>query len=775
MSTEKPDPANREAYLRAIRAWYSDEYQATLDLDNIPNPALREFLGRSELQLWSHKNRLVRNTQIMKHSFVYNKTDNITVCFKITLDATSCIYAFLYCRCDGRADNRADTTGGGGADSRADSGATIVPEFVCTGPTYRSQDGEYRGRMISWRQLGELFTKYAGPFSEIERAILAKLTAGRLSFQSDFYFPLGCNYGQEKLEEFINNNRLPLKLYILCWAYDFYNVYHKTMENHINPAYQLIIYQPEDIPVFEGLIADMGQQEYSRMLSRICNHYATIYNDDFNIAEPQVGQKIFPLTAIEAVKIDDINFNVWREVYVANLTSNLVLNLISPSFPFIINWFYIQNAHAGLFDNFAMHNKYVHSDVAADISSQLKAIDKYNYSNESKKKQPISGKFLRLSKSIHKSIIYADSDIRLTDLAVCVMSEYVGRTLRDIPALIIHKEALPGLELSFTDPGIFTKHMFEFIYAFYTMNTKIGIIHGDLHMNNATISRLYYVLADTIAERFRPRDPKVAYVIGDAAYAFPHTGLFSTIIDFSRAIIGSYERIEHEFSQRFADMYFKEQRERVLQMIYHYFPKLLENNRLYIESLLLSKFPLMFKILTAIDTYVIMSNIRAMFSIDDVFTHGRIKIAPAGVKLLDALIHRAEALVQLNIKAAVDGKITSPDDIEWPNLVLMQENFSSYKLRPEDITPGAPNTIIEIFNSNNAVRYDIEHYDTWGPLLTLEKELELRREYKQDMNAGIQRWMEYKKMDETPRIEALTSKYEQQEREVLQMRAWMLM
>lgn len=752
------DDTNHIEYLKAIRKYYSDEYARILNLDSVENKKLRDYLKKADLNIWSHKNRIVRNIQILKHTFVYNKTDNITVCFKVTLDSTSCIYAYLHCRC---------IPGKKGASA-------MSPEFVCTGPTFRSQDGEYRNRVISWRQIGELFVKYAEEFEPVEKLMLDKMSAGRLMFQTDFYYPMGCIFDQTKLGDFINTNRLPLKFFILCWVHDYYNIHHKVMENHINPAYQHIIYQPEDLHVFEKLLKKLGADGYGSMSVRISNHYATINNPDYNIVELEVGQKIFPLSAIEAVKTDDINFNVWREIYITNMASNLVLNLISPSFPFINNWFYIQHAHAGLFDNLAMHSKYTHSEIATDVSSQLKAIDKYNYVNEDRKKGPISGKFFRLSRSIHKSIIYADSDIKLTDLAVCMTSEYVGRTLRDIPALIVHHEHLPGLDLAFTDTGIFTKHMFEFIYAFYCMNSKIGIFHGDLHMNNATIGRLYTM--STPDGKAYVENPHIVYLTNEDAYRFPHFGLFSMVIDFSRAIIGDYKRLEHEFSPRFAEMYFAEQRLRVMQIAYHYFPKLIEKYQTQIESLILSNFPLMFKIFTAIDTYVIMSNIRAMFSIDDAFTRGRIKIAPGANKLLDNLIAHAESLVVSNIKAVIEGRIGSPDDIEWPSLTILKKNFSDYKLDPNNL--GKNENVVEIFNSTNDVVYDIEDYDTWGPLLSIEKELELRKLYKQEISkgsGGIERWLEYKQMDESPVIEALTSKYEQQEADVLQMRDWMFL
>ncbi|QYB17516.1 hypothetical protein PV-S19_0152 [Pacmanvirus S19] len=744
-----------------LRKFYSDEYKKATNLESIENKATREYLAKFDLDYWSHKNRLIRNIQSLKHTFIIPKTNMITTCFKVTLDSTSCIYGYLHSEWCHLGDSR---------DKRQKG--KIRHLFVATGPTYRSMDGEYRSRMIPYDQFVKVFVKYEKEFSMIESTILDKIDSKRLEFQTDFYYPNEFNYSERNFEDNINSLRLPIKLYILCWAFDYYQIYMKTIENHANPAYQYIIYQQDDLPTFEKLLKKMGRRKYWEMLSRIANYYDDIDSPDVNINEIQCGQKIFPMTVFEAIRRDDINFSVWREIYITNMASNLVLNLISPSFPFVNNWFYIQNVHSGLFDNVSMHDKYLHSSIASDISIQLKNIDKLNYVNRDRKKGAISNKFLRLSRNMQKSIVYADSDIRLTELAICLTTEYVGRTLRDTPALIVNKEFLPGLDLVFTDINIFTKHMFEFVYAFYCMNTKIGIMHGDLHMNNATIARLYLMMTDD-GELYLKKFPHIAFILDQTVYVFPHYGLFSTIIDFSRAIIGDYKKLEHEFSPRFAELYFKEQRLRVMRMIYHYFPKLMDKYMDKIESLLISNFPLMFKILTAIDTYVIMSNIAAMFAIDDAFTRKQIKIAPGAIRLLAKLADMAEHLVNTNMQAALDGRITVPDDIPWPNHVILTKNFEEFKLTPDKMQNPDIN-IVEIFNSNNEIINDTEDYDSWGPLLSIDKEIELRKKYNQEIDKGIKQWISYRQTDDAEFVEALTTKYEQQEKEVLQFEPWML-
>lgn len=737
---------------------YRDKYIKALDLDAIEDKRLGNYLKKLSATNWSHKIRIIDNIQVLKHTFTFNKSDMITTCFKITLDSTSSIYAYLHSKC---------VSGRGGPK--------IEHMYVCTGPTYRSQDGEYRSRVIPWSQYNALFVKYADIFGEVEVAVVSRLESRVTTYQTDFYYPASCTGNKRAFEDSINSLRLPIKFYILCWIVDFYEIHGKIIANHVNPAYRWIMYQPEDIPLFESIVKKMGRNDYLNMKNRIEHYFSDLDVGRQSRMPVGCGQKIFPLTAMESARTGDINFNVWREIYITELLSNLVLNLISPSFPFINNWFYIQNAHAGLYDNMAMHTKYLQSEIAAEVAVQLKITDKLNYEKTEsgeQSKEPLSGKFFRLSKNIHKSIVYADKDIKLTDLAVCMTTEYVGRTLRDIPALIVSKDRTPGLEQSFTDAGIFNKHMFEFIYSFYCMNSISGVYHGDLHMNNATIYKLYEILNTDNTPVID--NPYAAYVVGQEAYVFPHYGLFSMIIDSSRAIIGDYERLEHEFSPLFAELYFKEQLNRVLHNIHHYFPYLIKKYRERIESLLINNFPLMFKILSATDTFVIMSNIEAMFSVDDSFTKGAIKIAPGAIALLKKLAAHAESLVATHVQSAIEGRISMPDDIEWPNLQILQKHFKSYLLTPEKMADKNIN-VIEIFNSNNSVISEIEDYDTWGPLLSLDNEIELMKKHNRPMYKDLNDWLVYKHYDESDAVEALTSKYEDAEIDILEMENWMVL
>lgn len=744
-----------------IQKFVTEEYFREVGAERIKYKPLRDKLVSADIAPWSHRNRICVNMQIMKHSIICDKTHMATACIKVTSAGTSCIIGFVH--------GEVSVTGVA-AGPAANPTNTIKPLFIVNSPTYRSQDGEYRGRLIDWDESRRIYEEKSDIFSEIENMVIGEMERGKLSFQADFFYPFGYKNGGA-FEALINESRTAIRMFVMCWFCDMYHIHFKAIENHVNPAYQLIIHQAKFVPLFEKLYARVGDIEYNILIKRIA--YVWTGSAKIKMREDlQCGQKIFPLTAMEAVKMDDINYPVWREIHVTNIVSNLVLNLISPCFPFINNWFFIQNAHAGMFDNKAMHDKYIHSGLAAVVSSQLKNTDKYNYVNEDPDADPISGKFYRLSSQIRKSIVYADSDIKLSDIAICMTSEYVGRTLRDIPALIASEKHLQDLDFAFSDQHLFAKHMFEFVFSFYAMNTKVGVIHGDLHMNNACLNRLYYFYTlDRL--HMTVNNPHICYILNDTtAYVFPHRGIFSTLIDFSRAILGDYTSVEKNYGTRFADMYFADQRLRSMQILYAHFPKLVEEYRTTLEAKFLTNFGLMFKILSVIDTYTISFNMETMFKIDEAVLRGQVKLSPEIAKILAALVRESANLLEENIRGVAAEKITSEADIEWPNLVILKKIFAAYLYDDAKLADKTIN-VVEIFNYTNPVKNKIEDPATWGPLLSLDKILEIRRKYKMELPDGEKKWLDFVKRDESAEIAAITAKYEQESAESLKYEAWM--
>jgi len=766
------------------------EYKKSLCLDKL-NPILGKYLKGRLDQQWSTMNRITGHAQLMKHTYLISKKSSIVTCFKVTWKGVTCICGYLYSRNTPESVSNPNNpnTSGLNPDPNTTSPNTtspnttspnttspntaglnnkpIVHQYVCTGPTFKSQDGEWRGRMIIWDQFNAIFEKYSAVFEPIEQMVIERMNASELSFQTDFYFPEGGSQHRLLLEDSVNCLRLPIKYFILCWVYDFYNIHYGIAPNHINLEYKHVFYQSENVSLFDkAILLAGGDKDYTDIMAAIayCKHINSVRRAMYPL---QCGQKLVPLTALEASQIGDINFSIWREIYISTITSNLVLNFISPSFSIINNWYYIQHAHNGMFDNKTMHAKYEQSGIADKMSIRLVEINKANYVDNNFDKGPINSKFFEMSENIKDSISYADNNIKLTDLVIGLTSEYVGRTLRDIPKMAVMDVIMLNiLGKIFSCDGIFTKHMFEYVYAIYCMNTKIGAIHGDLHLNNVTIHRLYN-FADSTTGKIYITDPRIAYIIGPAAYIFPHIGSFSTIIDFSRAIIGDRARLERDFSVDFVNQYDEYQHGRILHILHHYFPALMKKYESEIRNLLVENFPLVFKIFSAIDSYVLMSNIKLMIELEEAFTSGKLPLAPCAIKLLTRIADQAEKFITANMQKAALGSIKSVDEIPWPNHQIIQDCFSDYLFtgvrgKNDKPTAGADckitDNVIDIFNYNNDITSEIEEIDTWGPLLSLDKYIELHKKYNID-TAHCAEWFAHKSNDEMPGIQELVAKY----------------
>ena len=730
-------------YLKAVYKEYKHEYLKALNTQDIKDKKIEQLIKKLPFLTFSHFQRIINVIQIMKHTFLFSKSRTITVCFKVTRNELSSIYAYIYL-------NANDLYG--------------INTYVCAGPTFNSKDGEFRSRIILYSQMLEIYnSRYKNTCETVEKYILGKLESAELNFSADFYFCEGFTK-QQKVMNSIDEKRLAIKLFVLCWMYDFNSIHSKTVENHINPNYQAIIYDKNDIPFYMKIYNLLGKLEYNQFKKRLACHYeGGINRTSLQSLEPEIGQKIFPLTVVEAIKPNDINFIVWRELYVTNLASNLVLNLICSGFAFVNNWCYIQNARVDLFDNINNHAKYMDSEIISDVTKQLKTLDKFNYIDGKMNSGPKTPKFYKLSHYMHNAMHYADSELLLTDLAICLTTEYVGRTLRDIPNLILRKEDFSDYEQAFLNLDLFNKHMFEFLYAIYCLNTKIGIIHGDLHLNNVTIHRVNYLKGDD-GINYIDRPAYILFLL-DELYMFPHNGLFSMIIDFSRSIMGDYKRLEHEFSSVYADAYFQDQRIRVLHSIDHYFPEFRRKYSASIESLLINNFSLMFKIYTALDPYILMTNILAMFSIDPAFKT-KIKLVTGATALLSALINKSKKYVMEYTLGAINGDIQSVDDIEWPLLSLIKEHFDMYRKIKTNVA------IVDFFNYNNEIVNEIEDVSTWGPLVSLDIHINAMKKFGIPHAKGFKEWFEFKKETLSPEFNKLIESYEESEIDLIQFESW---
>jgi len=746
-------------YLQYLRESYKELYLKELNVGIVKFKKIKKLLDNMNHSA-SQRSRITERIAPLKYYLMFPRINIITTCFKVKFDSVQCIYGFVYTKFDTKGE--------------------FKTAYLCAGSTYQSQDGEYRRRILLTIKINAIFERYKKIIDMIEAMIIDHMEKGRLSFEATFHYPAD-TYELDKaaFEESINRGRWAIRIFIMCWVTDFYMIHNNMIENHINPIYQFIIYQRESIELYDKIMETTTSTEFTTMRISMDTVAYRFDHPEGLTRKLRCGQKIFPLTVYGAIREENINFMAWREIYITNLCSNLALNFICGGFSFIGCWFYIQNSSVSAFDNKSLHEQYSNSATAKDISRQLKIADKLNYQNSDKTNPTINSKFMKLSHAIQRAMMVSESEIVLTDAAICVVSEYVGYPVRDWPRR--NMEILRSCRINKADPdnlaniGLFTKHMFEFVYNLYCMHSRTFIIHGDLHMNNVTMcshARIY-----EHAGEIKMIKPYVLYIIDpDTVFMFPHNGMYGTIIDFSRSMIGDYDKISNEFGHRYAEMYFYDQRLRMLNFIYTYFPDVIDKYGSKIETLLLENYALMFKILSAIDIYVLFSNMSIVLEHDELFVTKKLSLAPGGMKLVNSMRTKAKDFFLRNIADVAEGKINDPSNIEWPALLIINEYFKQYLINSDkDIADAETITICDVFNYTNPLKYDIEDPESWGPILSMEPE----RKYNKDIGATSDSHYEnylahIREIDKEP-TQSISERYSNAAKDVFGFERWMLL
>ena len=72
------------------------------------------------------------------------------------------------------------------------------------------------------------------------------------------------------------------------------------------------------------------------------------------------------------------------------------------------------------------------------------------------------------------------------------------------------------------------------------------------------------------------------------------------------------------------------------------------------------------------------------------------------------------------------------------------------------------------------MKYDIEDYDTYGPILSLDVDLAVLKKHNITPDASYQQWLKYHVQDDTDLLDALTARYEDEEYDVAMASSWLL-
>ena len=795
---ELPSPNKEEEY----KKWLFYEFKNRIFQKDIP---MYNFIKEHINNKYNPINREYAAKYLKKYIWI-DSLNTIITTFKLrdTSDPNynSIIYAFLYSviESDGEKKNKVKHT------------------YFCCGPSLLSRDGEYRQRLIKYNTIEIVIKKYNKLWNRLENYILRKLKDMPWNYDTEYFFP---TIKIQKIEPImiidINSKRLQIKFLIASWFAELFNFVNKLPINHINKLYLKIMGFSDknifnkDKDFYHKLEQEFGKTEIFKL-----RHDLNVYSSYPELGSLKIGQKLIPLNISEVQNPFNIKYKPWREFLISEKIQDLIINGICKGFPYIGDYFYIKDIKKTIFDNYVQYLKLEHSEQAIYIARKLmeaqmatyftmeqpieskfiknkkgvlsknksklytetgeKIKTLYKLESEKSNKQEtgeslkeismwLSDKFKRLYEKIDDPIEYSKRDLIMSEVAFGVISEFVGRSFFDF-LLLNNRKTGSHFYISETgdvlnDYDIWAKYIFEYIYDLLSLNLHMGIIHGDLHLNNTTVHPMFY--KDNLDIDLLQSEGKIPYMLyvlkphhssnESIVFGFPSKQYHSCIIDYSRSIIRpSMIHLYKDFNIKVAkdiklvkngpiqllnkDDYVpfnKDQICRILLLIENLFPDMYEKYHDKLEILITNYIEQLFPLLTAIDIYRFTSEIIKFFNSDKHPEKKKIQNSKQ-FKLINDINHKSGTYLTDKLVNILDNpNLLENDEYKtYANWDILNEFFSEFIImtthenewKQSEFYRSLINkriTIIDISFLHNKIIYSMDSYSQFPDFLKYTK------------------------------------------------------
>lgn len=555
-------------------------------------------------------------------------------------------------------------------------------DFVCFGPTYMSKDGEYRYRTLSADTFRARYEENAEVLSKLEAILVSMISENKLFTMNDFK----------------TKTRMPLMLLSVAFAIDLYEISYSLQPIHINTNYLAFVKQIQ--PNF----AKISEPELLQIRA------AFTFKTAHGVAVEH-GQKVIPMYMRELMQPFDINFSTWRELFITQIVSELLINFIAPCFVYHIDWAILNDFYDERFDNKVLRSKYAKSEVAESVVKKLR-------DSRDVIKDEVGNVMDEFSKEIYEGIEYAQSHLMLSDKALLQILEHRGITMGSL-----EKIETNAPESIFSVCGTFagfSRMMFELIYGLHCLHTKMHVIHGDLHINNIVITT-----APTMGAQVY--DSSVMYVAGNvgdvSSYIFRGDYICPSIIDYSRALFGpkAHDRIAKMSSPQFATNFFRDQRTRFLRTVHKFSPEYILENQAQLKAAMLTDEARVFAASCAID-YIALAN--GLFTLFENISSGKSAGPVRKFEIDPKILTLTKDIEQFSRRMLVRGVEAIKNNTEWsaPGPLIMAEYFADFAFNRAGATI-AKYPVAAVWNINNKLKYsgtDYKRFPAWAQLDKLE-------------------------------------------------------
>jgi hypothetical protein len=630
-------------------------------------------------------------------------------------------------------------------------------EYVSMGNTYKSADGEYRGRFIPVEQFNAAYNRFAEHIEPYEKYVLSSAKRGEFTLKSGVHLPLengGARSQSGDILQKLDASRLAIRIYIIVYIISALQKIDGMQSNHTSDGYFESVLDDESLAKFEEIFNTQDK----RHMRVLYGHITYLLARDHTVTSTICGQKIVPMRAKEVEDLENIRYNVWREIHISGIVSDLVINNITPSVPIFKDYMMLySNAEDAkdLYDNVVNHIKFDHSVVASSIVRDLEGVRRQTFVIDPIKKKELfmSYRFEGLSDTIEVPMDYAEKNLIMSNYAACLLSEHLGTTFGDLPHMLRAQVLRYRIGPIFQNVLYFSKYVFECIYGLYCMNYHLGIIHSDLHVNNATTFDKLLLINVTTGE-FHPniKNPHVVYNVHGEHYIFPHMGRYAAVIDFSRGVI-SDEELQKSFPKKIARHILDKERKYIINRYQQLLPDFFRDNESALRAAVEDLFPAVFKLFSAIDAFIFSQGLKHMITTqilgnpENMKLYGNRKSIEEHILPLLSRIHEiAFAHLTSEMFKVISRKITNPDDIEWSNLVIIRECYQYAKIgnyNPLEDPTADVVTLVDYFNVDNKMKYNTRAYEDFPTICKLDEAVKRKLSFADVLAHNWKRYQEY--------------------------------
>jgi hypothetical protein len=753
----KPTNANTKKIIKKLLTksdiWRINDFLKTqIKTLDTENAELKSALHGHKLDHWKFSaiNRF-HSMAAMAYRIMPDTTDTIVVLYKIkdvqqTEKEVTYTMAYIEQKPTGNVGTYMDTLERI-HDLELGMSDNIYITSICPSGSMVSKDGEYRSGMLNWNSLQVAIRKAPEvnrAFKAINDYFINVLKERKYVLLTEYYFPTDRLKNRFQYETELLCSTTKVSFFCIVWYNFFYGYYFGFVSNHVNDIFKSLMlrYKKEDIEFFKSLWKKFSYGTLES-LRYICGNYLKGYSTDLRTYnKSKIGQKIIPLNLIEAQNFFNIEYAPWKEFAINLKASNLVVNNITNGFNLSNSWFVIKNPDRFFYDNPSQADRMAKSGIALKIAELLTQAKLYTYSNinvnpdndiendifesmivnVSQKHGDIttwlSNEFKVLYNKIQGSIDHTKENIIMSNVSLCLITEFVGKTLYD--AIFMAKQSsyynhfVPSI-FAEENHRHFRKYMFQICYNLYCLNDKLQIIHGDLHLNNITLNTLFYKKGIV----FPVDAPKILYSIDKRyQYIFENNFYDICIIDFSRAIMSTnYEDFAidgipfepiHTKTQ-----FLTKQVHALLSYLYSTKPEFRELGT-SLETAMMHHYSEYFKVLTVLDIYNLTSKFIDFLKVGSSYIKHPYK---ESVRLINDLNKSAEYYLTIVLNKLISQRSYEEiQQMEWPVLSIIKDVFSDDHV--ENFGRKEFESIVDVYRfDNDHNEYSISMLKKFPPML----------------------------------------------------------